>query len=158
MIQVKPLESREVTDNMVLLINSLAGQLEKMVRSMTVADLLRVVQQQHGKLFLAYLGGSVVGMVTAIINHYPSGSVMFVRDFMIDQGYQHPSLVRSMLEKVIEWTSGFGVDAINVVSSNQAQIEHALVSLGFSRDGASSYCLNLDAVERVTSAAQFVSR
>ena len=153
MIQIKPLEVREVSDNMVVLINSLTRQLGEGRRALTIADLLRVVQQQHGKFFLAYLGGSVVGMMTAIITLYPSGSVVFVKDFLVDQGYQYPSLVRSMLEKVIEWTSGFGIDAINVVSRNQAEIEHTLVSLGFSRNEASSYCLNLDAVERVTSAA-----
>ncbi len=81
-------------------VNRLLGQLTDR-RRMTDDDLRRISADPASHLFLLRAGGEIVGMLTLVIGHTPTGTKGWIEDVVVDSAMRGRSFGRMLVDHAI---------------------------------------------------------
>jgi ribosomal protein S18 acetylase RimI-like enzyme len=130
-------EAREVTDELVVAVGRLVGQLSSSAPAPTRAELEAIVASPATHLLLAHDGGpdgadDVVGMLTLAVFRIPTGVRAWIEDVVVDGGARGRGVGEALSRRAVERAEGAGAKTVELTSRPSREAANRLYRrLGF---------------------------
>ena len=122
----------DYSENLLHAVNALLPQLTSKKAEISAALLSDIIHSQNSSLFLAKENDEILGMLTLLTIHIPTGIRCIVEDVVVDAKLRGKGAGRSLMEAAIQKAKNMGCDNINLTSSPHREAANALYKkLGF---------------------------
>jgi len=144
LVEIRPLQAKEISQGIVGAINELLSQLVSTPRVVSQEELANIVRQQGTRLYLAYEKSGVVGMLTAVVYHCPTRTSMMIEDVVVDEEFRRLGIAKRLTMTALDWARSHDVATIDLTSNPTRTAAHELYrSLGFELRETGCYRLDL---------------
>ncbi len=137
---MKVVEANEVTDNLVEAFTRLIPQLSRKSRIPSASELEEIVSSDASTLLLAYDGDRIVGSLTLVMFHIPTGLRAWIEDVVVDETARRQGVAEALNREALRRATEAGARTVELCSRPSREAANRLYQkLGFKERDTNVY-------------------
>jgi ribosomal protein S18 acetylase RimI-like enzyme len=137
----------EVTGELLDALDHLIPQLSAHKKVPTWGELTALINSESSTLFIARYSdekNTIVGMLTLVIYHVPTGIRSIIEDVVVDQAMRRQGIAEALMGRAIQTAREAGAGGVSLTSNSERAAANQLYqSIGFKRRETNAYSYDL---------------
>lgn len=123
---------QKITDPLVQAFARLIPQLNSDIKILTKKDLERIINSPATMLFAAFNGSTIIGTLTLVCYHTPSGCRGFIEDVIVDQDARGQGVGTALCNAALDQAKELGATHVDLTSRPEREAANSLYKkMGF---------------------------